>query len=192
MARLHALRGHAIVLLLQLTALAATVWWLRSPPPGAVQVLPPPAVLAGPTPSSAPIVVYVSGAVARPDVVRLTAGARAAEAVAAAGGLTPEADPAAVNLAAPLVDGDHLHVAVRGEAAPTALDGAARGAAAAPGAPAAGTTTERLDLNRATAADLEALPGIGPALAARILDYRSGHGRFGDVRELLNVAGVGE
>jgi competence protein ComEA len=68
-----------------------------------------------------------------------------------------------------------------------------RAASAASQAPAAPRgPADRLDLNRASAAELEALPGIGPALAARILDYRAGHGRFNDVRDLLNVAGVGE
>jgi competence protein ComEA len=197
MRRLLALRGHLVVLLFHLTALAATVWWLRSPPPGAVEVQPPPTVVAGPTPSAAPIVVYVSGAVAHPDVVRLTVGARAAAAVAAAGGLTSAADPAAVNLAAPVADGDHVHIPNRGETAgPLTAVAAPLAAGARPAAgPTAGqsaNSTSRLDLNAATPAELEALPGIGPALAGRIVDYRGSHGPFRDVRELLNVSGVGE
>ena len=124
------------------------------------------------------VVVHVVGQVARPGVVQLPAGARVTDAIAAAGGATSEADLSVVNLARVLVDGEQVVVPRPGE---TTV--AAGHASAAPDAP--------LDLNAATVADLDALPGIGPVLAQRILDWRAAHGRFSDVEELAEVSGIG-
>jgi competence protein ComEA len=126
----------------------------------------------------ADVVVHVVGQVARPGVVQLPVGARVTDAIAAAGGATPEADLSAVNLARVLVDGEQVAVPRPGE---TTV--AAGHASTAPDAP--------LDLNAATVADLDALPGIGPVLAQRILDWRAAHGRFSDVEELAEVSGIG-
>jgi competence protein ComEA len=198
MERLSRARSMLAGLLLNLTALGLAVWWLRAPAATAVRVLPPPTATPAPSPTPPVLLVYVSGAVARPDVVRLAEGARAADAVAAAGGLTDAADPAAVNLAAPLADGTHLHVPAHGEAPGTAAGGtlpaglpagSAASAGGLGGGPGGGAP---LDLNRATAAELEALPGIGPALAGRILEHRAAQGPFREVRGLLEVPGVGE
>ncbi|GAB3314008.1 ComEA family DNA-binding protein [Geodermatophilus aquaeductus] len=122
------------------------------------------------------VVVSVVGLVVSPGLVTLPEGARVADAVAAAGGLLPEADPASVNLAAVVSDGQQVAVGVPGPAA-----GAAGGAA--PAGP--------LDLNTATVADLDALPGIGPVLAQRIVDHREQHGRFARVEQLDDVPGIG-
>ena len=100
-----------------------------------------------------------------------------ADAVAAAGGLLPGADPAAVNLAAVLTDGQQIAVGVP-----------AAGAAPGPAAPPAGG---RVSLNSATAADLDALPGIGPVLAQRIVDHRAENGPFTAVEQLDDVPGIG-
>ncbi len=124
------------------------------------------------------VVVHVVGQVALPGVVRLPVGARVTDAIAAAGGATPEADLSVVNLARVLVDGEQVVVPRPGE-----TTGVAGRASAAPDAP--------LDLNAATMADLDALPGIGPVLAQRILDWRAAHGRFSDVEELSEVSGIG-
>jgi competence protein ComEA len=127
------------------------------------------------------VVVSVVGQVAAPGLVTLPAGARVADALAAAGGLLPEADPASVNAAAVLSDGQQVAVGVPG-AAPAA------GAAA----PAAGGVSDGpMDLNSATVADLDALPGIGPVLAQRIVDHRTAHGPFTSVDELDDVSGIG-
>ncbi|SFT98203.1 competence protein ComEA [Geodermatophilus amargosae] len=112
------------------------------------------------------VVVSVVGLVVSPGLVTLPEGARVADAVAAAGGFLPEADPASVNLAAVVSDGQQVAVGVPGVAAPAS--GPTGGAA--PAGP--------LDLNAATVADLDALPGIGPVLAQRIVDHREQHGRF--------------
>ena len=132
--------------------------------------------------ASAVVVASVVGLVARPGLVTLPAGARVADAVEAAGGLLPGADPASVNLAAPVPDGAQIAVGVPG--APAGPDGG--GTAAGPGAGAA-----PVDLNAATAAELDALPGIGPVLAQRIVDHRGRHGPFRTVDQLDDVPGIG-
>lgn len=131
-----------------------------------------------PSPGSAApmVVVHVVGAVAEPGVVSLEAGARVADAVAAAGGATAEADLAAVNLARVLTDGEQVVVP---------LPGAVAGGGAVDGGPAL------VDLNRADADALDALPGIGPVLADRIVAWREQHGRFTAVEELAEVSGIG-
>jgi competence protein ComEA len=126
-------------------------------------------------------VVSVVGLVARPGLVTLPAGARVADAVAAAGGLLPEADPASVNLAAVVSDGQQVAVGVPG-AAPAAAPGPESGTAGSAGP---------LDVNAATATDLDALPGIGPVLAQRIVDHREANGRFTSVEQLDDVPGIG-
>jgi competence protein ComEA len=141
---------------------------------------PPPGTPAeNSTGSAATVVVSVVGQVAAPGLVTLPAGSRVADALAAAGGLLPDADPAAVNAAAVLSDGQQIAVGVPGAAPPAG--GASSGAAG--GGP--------LDLNSATVADLDALPGIGPVLAQRIVDHRTAHGPFSSVDQLDDVSGIG-
>jgi competence protein ComEA len=135
------------------------------------------------------VVVHVVGAVHHPGLVRLPAGSRVVDAVRAAGGTTASARPASVNLARLLVDGEQLVVQRRGSGPLAAAAGPAGavgsvGATPAPSAP--------VDLNSATLETLDALPGIGPVLAQRILDWRTAHGRFSSVDELGEVSGIGE
>jgi competence protein ComEA len=130
--------------------------------------------------ASAAVVVSVVGLVVRPGLVTLPAGSRVADAVAAAGGMLPEADPVSVNLAAVVVDGAQIAVGVPG--ASTGQGG---------GSPAGGGPGSRVDLNAATAADLDALPGIGPVLAQRIVDHRTRNGPFRSVDQLDDVPGIG-
>jgi competence protein ComEA len=131
--------------------------------------------------ASARLVVYVVGAVRRPGLYRLTQGSRVADAVARAGGVTRKADPAALNLAAPLADGEQVLVPARLPVAVAASQGAA-----VPGVP-----QGPIQLSSATAEQLDALPGIGPATAQKILDYRAEHGAFRSVEELDDVPGIG-
>ncbi|SNR52978.1 ComEA family DNA-binding protein [Blastococcus mobilis] len=171
-----------------LAALVLIGWtWLDRPRVAAVDGAPP-ASTAPPTPpvgeaaeTSATVVVAVVGQVAHPGLVTLPSGSRVADAIAAAGGLLAEADPAAVNLAAVVSDGEQVAV---GSSAAIPAGGAPAGTGAAGGG-------GLVDLNAAGVAELDALPGIGPVLAQRIVDHRSRHGAFRSVEELDDVPGIG-
>jgi competence protein ComEA len=146
---------------------------------GTPHVAIPPLRTAAPAPAAAKLlVVDVAGAVRRPGLYRLTPGTRIADAVARAGGATAKADVTLVNLAAPLADGEQVVVPARGGG----------GAAAAAGDP---SPTAPLDLNSATPEQLDALPGIGPTTAAKIVAYRQAHGPFTSVDGLDAVPGIG-
>jgi competence protein ComEA len=134
--------------------------------------------------------VHVAGAVRRPGLYRLPHGARIATALELAGGPRPKADLTGVNLAARIEDGQQILVPRRGAAA-----AAATASGSATSSPAAGATAgpaARISLATATQAQLEALDGIGPALAQAILAYRDEHGGFRSIEELQEVDGIGE
>jgi competence protein ComEA len=133
------------------------------------------------TPLEAPGVrVSVRGAVAAPGVYRLAPGSIVQDALEAAGGVLPQADTSRLNLAAPLSDGQEVRVPLM---APSP----------APGTPQTtiSTGSGKINLNTATLEELDSLPGVGPVLAQRIIDYREQHGPFQSVDELLNVEGIG-
>ena len=130
--------------------------------------------------TSATVVVSVVGRVRSPGLVTLPTGARVADAIAAAGGLLPGTDGSSVNLAAVVSDGEQVAVGV-----PGASGGAARTGAGPAGPPG------KVNLNSATVADLDGLPGIGPVLAQRIIDYRDQQGPFASVDQLDDVPGIG-
>ena len=134
------------------------------------------------TPDAARLYVHVAGRVRRPGLYRLAKGARVADAVDRAGGASRGANLAAVNLAAPVQDGQQVLVPVAG-ATPSA------GAIASAGGGAGGA---KLSLSSATVEQLDELDGIGPTLAKRIVEYREGHGGFRSVGELDEVEGIGE
>lgn len=218
--RFAALRAHLLTLLASVALSGLLVWQRAAPPATALRILPAPTL-----PSSTPTAVapewqvHVTGAVAAPGLVRLSPGARVADAVEAAGGFTPEADGEAINLAAALADGLQLHVPALGEAPPSAagaalgasgsaMAGATGGIAPSLGAPMTGgdpaagsgdgaglspadASGVTIDLNTAGTAELESLPGVGPALAARILAQRQSQGPFRSVQDLLEVPGIG-
>jgi competence protein ComEA len=175
--------------LLTAVLLVAWTWWDRprvEPVGGSSAATPTGGTAEPPTPpvgevaeTSATVVVSVVGLVARPGLVTLASGARVAEAVEAAGGLLPGTDPATVNLAAVVSDGEQISVGV-----PAVVDGSG----AAPGGAA---SAGRVNLNTAGAADLDALPGIGPVLAQRIVEHRTRHGPFRTVDQLDDVPGIG-
>jgi competence protein ComEA len=135
------------------------------------------------------LVVQAAGAVVRPGVYRLVSGSRVVDLVAAAGGLTADADADRVNLASPLSDGARVYLPRRGETiplGPVSDGGSTGGAASSPS-----TLAPPLDLNTATVAQLDTLPGVGPATAAAIIDHRQRHGPFRSVDELAQVRGIG-
>lgn len=122
------------------------------------------------------IMVHVTGAVVAPGVYALARGARIMDAISAAQGALESADIDSINLAAILVDGQRIHV-------PSSIPDPPQGTE---------PSDPRLDLNTATARELESLPGIGPVLAARIVEYRRLNGRFASLEDLKKVSGVGD
>jgi competence protein ComEA len=151
-----------------------------------------------PTTIVATLVVDVGGAVARPGLVHVGRGARVADVVAAAGGVTHDADLDRLNLAATVADGERLFVPHLGQSSiPVAVNGdggggGGGGGGGASGGPASGPPgAAPIDLNSATAEQLDTLPGVGPATAAAIVAYRSQHGPFRAVDDLLLVRGIG-
>lgn len=148
----------------------------------------PPGASDPPDVAEAQLYVHVWGAVADAGLYRVAAGSRVVDVIAAAGGFADDADPAGVNLARALSDGEQLHVPRLGEVPPPAAvapGGSPGGAAGIPG------SLPLVDLNTATQAELETLPRIGPALAQRILDWREANGGFGSVEDLRSVTGIG-
>ncbi|HEY4691192.1 MAG TPA: helix-hairpin-helix domain-containing protein [Anaerolineae bacterium] len=137
-------------------------------------------------PSAAPtqrtsIRVYVSGAVKKPDVYALPVGSIVKDALDAAGGPAADADLDRINLATALSDGLQVHVPRKGESSVAPLG-------STPGASATGP----IDINTATVEQLDALPGIGPAIAQRIIDYRTANGPFASIEQIKDVKGIGD
>lgn len=164
------------------------LWLVRSGPPPVELTLPvatsaaPAATVvsaASPTPSTGPVLVHVAGAVRTPGVYELPAGARVDDAVRAAGGPLPVAELDGVNLAAFVTDGQRVYVPLEGEIDPAAV------------ADPASAGEVPLDLNAATAEQLDSLPGVGPATAGAIVDDRERNGPFASVDDLVRVPGIG-
>jgi competence protein ComEA len=156
--------------------------------PGGATASPP----LGATPVTSVLVIHVVGAVRRPGLYRLGDGKRVADAVARAGGATRRADLAALNLAAPLVDGTQVLIPARANVAcSSAASGSAVAGSVSPGQAATAGAGPKVSLSTATAEQLDALPGVGPVTAQKILDYRAEHGGFASVDDLDAVPGIG-
>ena len=171
-------------LVLALCAVAVVLVGARVLRPAAPRATAPPLIRGAPAPqpqrsTAGLVVVDVAGAVRRPGLYRLPHGARIADAIARAGGAARHAELDLVNLAAPLADGEQILVPTRG------AGGGATGASG-PASP-----TAPVDLNSATVEQLDALPGIGPVTAQKIVDYRQAHGPFTSVDELDAISGIG-
>lgn len=159
-----------ILILLAIAAVAVVALTITRLDGGDRQVVAVVEDTPAPTRSAEPLtVVDVAGAVAKPGVYRLAAGSRIDDALIAAGGMTPDADPAVLNRAAPIRDGQRIYVPRPGETVPAGTAGS--------------DAQLKLDVNHATAAELEALPGIGPTIAARIVRSRGGR-PFARIEEL--------
>lgn len=189
-------RGYLVLTLLFLIALGVVSYW-RRPLPAPIAVVEP---SPRPTRTLVPLVVHVAGAVQYPGVYILPADSRIRDAVLAAGGPSAEADVDALNLAAPLRDGQRFDVPAR-QSGPLVTSLAASSAAQT-GLPIPAPTTNAsyatasmgmgtLDINRASAAELETLPGIGAVLARRIVDDREANGPFESIEQLTRVRGIG-
>jgi competence protein ComEA len=182
-------RGVAALAVVAVLACVLAGWsaWRARPRPEPVHAVrvaagapPLPGTTVAVSSPPAELVVAVGGGVRRPGLVRLPSGARVADAVGAAGGITPGTDTTGLNLARKVVDGELITVG----------PAAAAGAGPAPGAP--GGAGGLVNLNTATAAELDTLPGVGPVLAQRILDHRQQSGGFRSVDQLRDVDGIGE
>ena len=181
--------GLGAALVLVVIGLAVAVFVTAVSPHGASSVVAPssPVPTPGPASRQAPsgatgtvIYVHILGQVADPGLYALHDGDRAVDVVAAAGGLTASADPASLNLARFLSDGEQIVVPAVGEAPPASV---AAGGTAIPG---------KVNINTADEPTLETLPRVGPAMAARILAWRAANGRFTAVEDLMSVSGIGE
>jgi competence protein ComEA len=213
---MRSVRPVAAVAAALLAVVVGVVAWLHAQGEGdAVQLAPrspsssPAAVVPGPSPASGPIasgpvsaavpspspvgvVVDVEGRVHRPGLQRLPPGARLADAVQAAGGVTSGAVLRALNLARILADGEQIVVPGPGDPAPVGSGGGGAGVPSPGGAgTGAGGAATPVDLNAATEEGLDTLPGVGPVLAQRIVAWRTEHGRFTSVDELAEVPGIG-
>lgn len=174
-----------VVLLVGCGWTAYSLLQARSTP---VAVAAVPTVLASASPAATPtsrVLVHVLGAVRSPGVVELPQGARVADAIELAGGLTAAADPGELNLAAVVVDGSQVVIGTRGKPR-----GEVRSEGTDGGAVSAGRAAT-ISLNTATLEQLDTLPGVGPVTAQKILDWRKLHGRFSAVTELQEVDGIG-
>jgi competence protein ComEA len=172
----------AVVVAVMVLAVIGGVWYGgRTPDAVPVDVIVPIGEADVSEVSEAPglesVTVHVAGAVLRPGLVSVPTPARIADAIAAAGGAAALADLGAMNLAAVVADGDRIHVPEKGDPLVSSDEETASG---------------EVDLNRATVAELQALPGIGPVIAARIVAHRTDNGPFAAVEDLLDVPGIGE
>lgn len=178
---------HIVALLILASCACAglvLLWWMArpvtAPVQGVVAGLPTAPAGASAAPSAPPdqVVIHVSGAVPDPGVRTLPGGARVDDAVQAAGGATKAARTDQLNLARPLRDGEQIHVPTASEAAVAVTGGSG--------------PAGLVNLNRATTAELEELPGVGPVLAGRIIAHRETQGGFRSVADLQQVSGIGE
>jgi len=156
---------------------AVLVWVVARNPSGQAVTLRPP-------PTEQPIVVQIAGAVPRPGVYALAKGSRVQDAISAAGGFLAEADKTGINLARALDDGEQLEVPYMEGSSPVL-------GTLPPAATEAPSSAELININTASLAELDTLPGIGPTTAQKIVDYRNQNGPFLSKEDIINVSGIG-
>lgn len=182
----------ALISLISLGTLGAMLFFIHKPAPAPIvihPIMPPVAQTRMPTTTPGPIQVYVSGAVARPGVYAIPWNSRVEQAIYAAGGAIADADLVRVNLAQRVYDEQQIYVPYKDEQVtpvlPTAVPHViSSGMFSAPG--------QKVNINTASAGELETLPGIGPTLAQRIVDYRQSNGPFQRSEDIKKVKGIGD
>ena len=170
-------RGYIIVLLLNLILTGGLLFFLHRPVPAGIRIVP-----ATPLPPKTTLRVYISGSVIAPDVYELPVNSLVKDALVAAGGTSPEAELNQINLARQLKDQEQIFVPRRAGSADLVEE---RNRSSA-------LIGDRINLNTATAAELESLPSIGPSLAQRIIEYRANNGSFVSAEDITNVSGIGD
>ncbi len=181
-------RPYLAMMFLFVLVLIGTIFFLRRPEPTALAMSTP---TPRPTPTLASLTVDVRGAINKPGVYTLAAGSRVQDALTLAGETTSNADTRTLNLARKLNDGEQLYVPTLGETPPTPVPASvpttARGTPTVVKAPGG-----KVNLNTATLAELDTLPGIGPAIAQRIIEYRQQNGAFAKIDDIKKVRGIGD
>ncbi len=176
-------RGYILITVINVIILGVVIVFLRRPPPPELIVTsPPPTATPLPTPTPPPVQVYVSGAVTHPDVYELPTESIVKDAIEAAGGAASEADLDRINLALPVMDGQHIYVPQRGEESPPI----------SPPTESSSTTSGqaggKININTASQSEIETLPGIGPSRAQGIIENRP----YDSIEEIQQVPGIGE
>jgi competence protein ComEA len=176
-------RGYILITLINVIVLGGVIVFLRRPtPPDLTIVTSPPTATPLPTPTPRPVQVYVSGAVAHPDVYKLPAGSIVKDAIEAAGGATSEADLDRINLALSVADGQHIYVPKQGEETPLVSQ------PTQPSGTTSGKAGGKININTASQSEIETLPGIGPSKAQGIIENRP----YDSIEEIQKVPGIGE
>ena len=150
-------------------------------------------IILQPAPTKAPLAVHIIGAVPRPGLYEFPEGARVQDAIDAAGGILTEANVDALNLAAPLEDGQQLEIPYKAGGEPTNNTSTFELPSSATETPTTDTSTteDLININTASLEELDALPGIGPTTAQKIIDYREENGPFSTIEDIMNVSGIG-
>lgn len=165
---------------------------LKKVQPAPIVIVPPaPTLTPAPTDTPGPLRIYVNGQVITPAVYSLPMGSIVQGAVEAAGGFTEMADTAVVNLAQPLTDGMQIYVPAKGETVSVPVVVAAPGSSLTEGITAA-TSNGLININTAAVDELDALPGIGPSTAQKIIEHRDVNGPFATIENIMDVPGIGE
>lgn len=181
-------RGYILIVLLNLVVLGGMFFFLRRPEPEPITIQPPaPTATPLPTPTPRPLRVYISGAVTHPDVYELPHDSIVKDAIEAAGGPTGEADLNRINLARRVHDEEQIYVPQKGEES-LPVSPLSDPSLSSPSGPGGG----KVNINVATAEELDTLPGVGPSIAQRIIDYRVANGPFQSIEDIKNVKGIGD
>jgi competence protein ComEA len=164
-------------------ALAGLLFFVARAPAGE-------AIVLEPAPTQEPIAVHIIGAVPRPGLYQFIEGARVQDAIDAAGGLLASADVTSINLAALLEDGQQINIPYRSGEEPSEDENSLD--LPNDNQPTPQSSTELININTATAEELDSLPGIGPTIAQNIIDYRTANGNFARIEDIMNVSGIGQ
>jgi competence protein ComEA len=183
-------RPYILMMLLFVIVLTGTVFYFTH------RTEPVPVTITTPTPRATPtiatLIVDVRGAVNKPGVYSLTTGSRVQDALALAGDVLANADTRTLNLARKLIDGEQIYVPQIGEAPPAPASTASSSRASGARTPTASAPIGKINVNTATLDELDKLPGIGPSIAQRIIDYRTQNGEFKKIDDLKKVRGIGD